>query len=623
MDEISEIRVKNIKGFGDATQPIKVSIIPNKVNLLVAPNGWGKSSLTAAFESLRSNKIDVEKENKYKQDETLDSELTIVYNGTSYTANSRKNEINNLFTCKVIHCDLYSKAVSQNLGAYSNTRGYLDIKDIEIRSIPQKVVLYYKYSEEKTAFGKNGKILNNLSDFFKNRERLLLFCDKDVGDSIAKMGGKKVGALFESIKKELNDINEKETVERIKRTVDSSIFSEINANDAYSRLKRVFCNGKSDIEAFTDIVQIIDFFNHNKANIKAYFKYDEYISFKTELDKNISDLNSTWKEIKSKEIAGKTVENSGKLVVEFPYADVVSNGQRDILTFTVRLQAFKASLKPKKSYLLLIDEVFDYLDDANVLAAQYYLTHLIKYAKEINSTLIVGIFTHLDPKYFRSYTFAKKMLKVSYLKDVTAQASTEMKTFIAFRQGLNHKDEGDEKLLWDNLSKYCFHYHPNLPNFKGKLSEINKTRSKNKVKENWGEGTFLLEYLLAELNKYLSNQPVYDPYAVSLAIRIATEKKVYDSFDNETDKNEFANIRDKGTQDKMEFAEGKGKMIPDAYYILCLIHGESDHIEYDENTKQFKEKPVIYKLNNIVVKHMIAELFDYKPGNQVTMDKLH
>ena len=271
----------------------------------------------------------------------------------------------------------------------------------------------------------------------------------------------------------------------------------------------------------------------------------------------------------------------------------------------------------------MIDEVFDYLDDANVLAAQYYLTHLIKYAKEINSTLFVGIFTHLDPKYFRSYTFGKKMLKVSYLKDVTAQASTEMKTFIAFRQGLNHKDEGDEKQLWIALSKYCFHYHPDLPNVKDGLSAINKTRSKNKIKESWGEGRNLLNYLLEELNKYLSDQPAYDPYAVSLAIRIATEKKVYDSFDNEADKNEFVNNRDKGIQDKMEFAEGKGKVIPDAYYILSLIHGESDHIEFDENTKQFNEKPVIYKLHNNVVKHMVAELFDYKKGTDVPISKLH
>ena len=77
------------------------------------------------------------------------------------------------------------------------------------------------------------------------------------------------------------------------------------------------------------------------------------------------------------------------------------------------------------------------------------------------------------------------------------------------------------------------------------------------------------------------------------------------------------------TKDKMEYAEGKGKLIPDAYFILCLIHGESDHIEFDENTKQFKEKPVIYKLNNIVIKRMVAELFDYKSGFDVSRDKLH
>lgn len=614
MAEISEIKVKNIKGFGDTVQPIKVSILPNKVNLLVAPNGWGKSSLTTAFESLRSNKIDVEKENKYKQDETLDSELTIVYDGTTYTANSRKNEINNLFSCKVIHCDLYPKVVTHNMGAFSSSRGHLDIKDIVICKIPHKVELTYKFTSEKASFGPNGKILNNLTDYLRDKNNLSLFCQKEIISSIIKMNGKKVSALINNIIADLNSMHGTQDI--IKRTVNASIFSNINAIDAYANLKRTFCHGKTDIDAFTDIFQIINFYKQNKTNINAFLKYDEYISFKSGIDKNISDLNSTWKEIKTK-------EKEGKLIVEFPYADVISNGQRDILTFIVRLQVFKAGLRSNKSYFLLIDEVFDYLDDANVLAAQYYLTHLIKYAKEINSMLIVGIFTHLDPKYFRSYTFGKKMLKVSYLKNVTAQASTEMKTFIAFRQGLNHKNEGDEKQLWIALSKYCFHYHPDLPNIKDELSAINKTRSKNKIKESWGEGTILLDYLLEELNKYLSDQPTYDPYAVSLAIRIATEKKVYDSFDNEADKNEFINNRDKGIQDKMEFAEGKGKVIPDAYYILSLIHGESDHIEFDENTKQFNEKPVIYKLNNNVVKHMVAELFNYKPGTIVPISKLH
>lgn len=614
MAEISEIKVKNIKGFGATLQSIKVSILPNKVNLLVAPNGWGKSSLTAAFESLHSNKIDVKKENKYKQDETLDSELKIVCDGTEYTANSQKNEINNLFSCKVIHCDLYPKVVTHNMGAFSSSRGYLDIKDIEICSIPKRVELIYKFTSEKTSFGINGKILNNLTEYLRDRSNLSLFCKKEIIDSIKKMDGKKVSTLINNIKTDLNLMSG--TQDAIKSTVNAAIFSDINTIDAYVNLKETFCKGKTDIDAFTDIYQIIHFYKQNKTDISLYFKHDEYIKFKAELDRNISDLNSTWKEIKTK-------EKEGKLIVEFPYADVISNGQRDVLTFIVRLQVFKAGLRPNKSYFLLIDEVFDYLDDANILAAQYYLTHLIEYVKELNSTLIVGIFTHLDPKYFRSYTFSKKMLKVSYLKDVTAQASTEMKIFIAFRQELNHKDEGDEKQLWIALSKYCFHYHPDLPNIKDDLSKINITRSKNKIKESWGEGKNLLDYLLLELNKYLSDQPIYDPYAVSLAIRIATEKKVYDSFDNDDDKNEFVNNRDKGIQDKMEFAEDKGKMIPDAYYILSLIHGESDHIEYDKNTKQFNEKPVIYKLNNIVVKHMVAELFDYKQGVDVPISKLH
>lgn len=614
MDEITEIKVKNIKGFGDPAQLVKVNILPNKVNLLVAPNGWGKSSLTAAFDSLRSNKIEVAKENKYKQDETLDSELTIVYNGTSYTANSRKNEINNLLMCKVIHCDLYSNVVSKKMGEFISSRGYLDIRDIEIRSIPKYATLAYKYMDEKRNFGKNGKLLNNLSEFFHKKEVLRLLCDNGIKNCFNKLNGTKGTALINKIKTELNSMSG--TVDGIKKAIDATIFAEINANNAYSHLKETFCDTKTDIEAFVDICQIIHFYNQNKTSITAYLKYDDYVGFKSKLDKNISDLNTTWKEIKTK-------ESDEKLIVEFPYADVISNGQRDILTFIVRLQAFKAGLKPNKSFLLLIDEVFDYLDDANVLAAQYYLTHLIDYAKELNSMLFVVIFTHLDPRYFRSYTFGKKMLKVSYLKDVTARASNEMKTFIAFRQELNHKDDGEEKQLWNDLSKYCFHYHPDSPNIKDKLTEINNARSKNKVKETWGEGTNLLNYLLDETNKYLSDQSVYDPYAVSLAIRIATEKKVYDGLDNITDKEEFINIHNKGTKDRMEFAENKGIIIPDAYYILNLIHGESDHIEYDENTKEFKEKPVVYKLNNKVVKHMVAELFDYKSGVDVTINKLH
>lgn len=45
MAEISNITIKNIKGFMDQNNSFDVHILPNKVNLLVAPNGFGKSSI--------------------------------------------------------------------------------------------------------------------------------------------------------------------------------------------------------------------------------------------------------------------------------------------------------------------------------------------------------------------------------------------------------------------------------------------------------------------------------------------------------------------------------------------------------------------------------------------------
>lgn len=52
---INEIHIENIKGLQcfDLKQPIQ----PNRPNILVAPNGFGKTSLAIAFNSLKSNHL--------------------------------------------------------------------------------------------------------------------------------------------------------------------------------------------------------------------------------------------------------------------------------------------------------------------------------------------------------------------------------------------------------------------------------------------------------------------------------------------------------------------------------------------------------------------------------------
>ncbi len=58
---IEQISIQNIKGFGEPPITIPCTIYPNKINLLVAPNGWGKSSLTTAIDCIKRNKLDVPK----------------------------------------------------------------------------------------------------------------------------------------------------------------------------------------------------------------------------------------------------------------------------------------------------------------------------------------------------------------------------------------------------------------------------------------------------------------------------------------------------------------------------------------------------------------------------------
>ena len=56
---ITNIKIENIKGFGTANNSFDIEIKPQKVNILVAPNGFGKSSITVAFSSLIRGKIKV------------------------------------------------------------------------------------------------------------------------------------------------------------------------------------------------------------------------------------------------------------------------------------------------------------------------------------------------------------------------------------------------------------------------------------------------------------------------------------------------------------------------------------------------------------------------------------
>lgn len=46
---ISNITIKNIKGFGDPPTSLDVEIKSNKINLLIAPNGFWKEFVSSSI----------------------------------------------------------------------------------------------------------------------------------------------------------------------------------------------------------------------------------------------------------------------------------------------------------------------------------------------------------------------------------------------------------------------------------------------------------------------------------------------------------------------------------------------------------------------------------------------
>ena len=67
MSKLNSISITNIKGIG-ASKTFELDLFPNKPSLLVAPNGFGKSSFACAFNSMNGNRIDLAEKNYHNGD---------------------------------------------------------------------------------------------------------------------------------------------------------------------------------------------------------------------------------------------------------------------------------------------------------------------------------------------------------------------------------------------------------------------------------------------------------------------------------------------------------------------------------------------------------------------------
>lgn len=397
MMEIKDIIIKNIRGLQNYT--VKLDMIPNKPSLLVGSNGSGKSSLALAFQSLTNGKLNVKMENLYNRDTSLEPEieLKMCVDDTSrvYHANNKINEISREFGVAVINSRIKTEMVKSKVGTDVISQPKLTIDPIVLVSkIPPCVKISYSFEEDYAVRLKQG-IVPSINHLLKKNAFLHRFpLDelKCISRPLEKIKGfvEHIKTYSESSER-VNDINSQLTTQLLPK------FKNISKLGKIIEVIKVFEPNKSELCHYLQAMQLLLLYNKERDKFKQAKEYADYAIQKRSYVDLFKSLKRTWQNI----IPG---ESNGKLCVDIPYVNRLSNGERDIIVFLAMLEKTKLMLV-KEYNILIIDDVFDYLDDANLVAVQFYLSSYLAEMKNSNKNIFPIILTHLNPDYYRHYFF--------------------------------------------------------------------------------------------------------------------------------------------------------------------------------------------------------------------------
>lgn len=581
--KIKSIEITNVKGIGNNN--FQLDLIPNKPNILVAPNGFGKSSFGIAFDSLRRNKIELDAKNYHNDDDANRPSISMLIEayGTSWSliADDNQNTISDEFDVFVINSQLMAKATKLKFGGKTIVKSSLEIVPIVlIPTIPPKKSFSYSSSAIKLAFGANGKILPNISTVFSSAY-ILSEILKNI--DLNRFVQVKLSRKLDLLKVEIN--SQQGTSDSIKSWIEVNKLSEMQGIEDFNKLASVlrqFDEINNDIDSFLAAFQIVDIYKAMGTDFRKAVNYTCYLDDKAYYEDTISSFNTTRHQIKPKED-----KKNNCLIVEWPKAHEISNGQRDVLSFITLLMRAKRNFR-KTNCLLIIDEIFDYLDDANLISFQYFITDMIEEMKEINKNFFPILMTHLDPFYFNHFCFNRHKIKVVYLKDMPYNSNPNIAKLIRNRE---------DSTIQTNVDTYFFHFHPANIDISNDFSNLG-------LPPNWGISTRFHQVIKDEVTKYLNNQTDYDPLAICFGVRVRIEELLYSLITEQDKKDKFIND-EHGTKKKLEYCESLGLNVPESYYLLGIIYNDRLHFKGNVDIA----RPVAIKLENMTIKKMIRDIF--------------
>lgn len=572
---IKSITIKNIRGLQNHT--VQLNMIPNKPSLLVAPNGSGKSSLAIAFQSLSRGKLIVNKDNIHSGNQNLVPEIILETDDQLYRANPTTNEISGAFDIAVINNRTKPIVIKRKVNGVMTPTTRLSVEPIVLEShVPQKVKLDYDFGESHGITLKKG-VMPSINPLLKKNSLYEEFPVAELKNIATTL--KVIVDLIKGLAESEITANDMRAV--LVRDVLPKLQSRPKVRIIAEAIRAVEGGRDTELNVYLKAMQLLLVFDQYSKAFKDNKDYAHYCRRKESYCELFNSLKKTWQGIKPK-------ESDGKLLVEIPNASLLSNGERDIIIFLAMLEKAKLTLK-KEENILIIDEVFDYLDDANLVAAQYYISEFIKDMKGKGKGIFPVILTHLNPDYYKHYAF--KELKVYYLIPLpNPQKSNLMMDLLRKREEL--EKSGAE----DVISKYMLHYH------KDYTQDLSEALNQDLRNAHWNDVPRFKEYCKSNVEHYLDNEE-FCPLAVCVMLREWIESFCYQHL-SEDKKNDFLNVR--STQRKLLFAEGNGVDCPEIFSLLGLIYNDPLHATDKKDLRQ----TLYSRLHNNTIKAMITQVKD-------------
>lgn len=573
--KIDSITIKNIRGLKN--HKVDLNMIPNKPSLLVAPNGAGKSSFATAFQSLIRGKLAVDKDNIYFRDMNLPPAIIMTVDGRSYSANSMTNEISQVFAIAVINGRTKPAVIKRKINGVNIYASKLSVEPIVLEEhIPKKVNLFYDFGVSYEIVLKKG-VMPSINSLLAKNVLYVKFPIselKSIGRTL-----KQVSDIIDLIKR-LNESDAKRNI--MISALKGEVLPKLKALPKVKIIAKVVEDvegGNSELNVYLKAMQLLLKFGQDVEAFKNNKKYAEYLERKEAYLELFDSLKGTWQNIKPK-------ETQDELLVEIPNTSLISNGERDIIIFLAMLEKAKLKLK-KAENILIIDEVFDYLDDANLVAAQYYISEFIKKMKAEGKEIFPIILTHLNPDYYKHYAF--KDLKVYYLLPLPSPHKSNLMMIL-----LRKREELDKSGAEDVISKYMLHFHAD---YTRDMSDILNQEQKD---AGWNEIEKYKEYCNANVENYLGGKE-FCPLAVCVMLREWVERYCYEKL-REDYRDQF--LAEHGTQKKLNYAEEKGVEYPEVFSLLGLIYNDPLHATDKKDLRQ----TLYSRLHNNTIRAMIGEV---------------